>query len=168
MGADFWERISWGDTTLGGSILFTENCGHGLPALAETSIQWLGTSKIGLIQSAECPEWFPEWFPEISDDISRSDGPPDCDWRECIRLLQHHTAMRARGTPKDDSARELEPELAVGTVVRVVGTGSDSDGLVGSIISFVSSSGRWRVRFPDNVKKNFRTSNLKVETASRR
>ena len=36
-------------TTLGGSILFTENCGHGLPALAETSIQWLGTSKIGLI-----------------------------------------------------------------------------------------------------------------------
>ena len=38
-----------GDTTLGGSILFTENCGHGLPALAETSIQWLGTSKIALI-----------------------------------------------------------------------------------------------------------------------
>ena len=36
-------------TTLGGSILFTENCGHGLPALAETSIQWLGTSKIALI-----------------------------------------------------------------------------------------------------------------------
>ena len=36
-------------TALGGSILFTENCGHGLPALAETSIQWLGTSKIALI-----------------------------------------------------------------------------------------------------------------------
>ena len=27
------------NTPLGGSILFTENCGHGLPALAETSIQ---------------------------------------------------------------------------------------------------------------------------------
>ena len=35
------------------------------------------------------------------DELSRSDGPPGCDWRECIRLLQHHTAMRSmHGTPK--------------------------------------------------------------------
>ena len=46
-------RVVFAATALGGSILFTENCEHGhmrgQAETAETSIQWLVTSKIGLI-----------------------------------------------------------------------------------------------------------------------
>ena len=66
-----------------------------------------------------------------------------------------------------DNEQEDEEEggiLCVGASVRVQslssGAGHQLNGLVGVIVGYVQTSGRWRVRLPDGVKKNLKPANL--------
>ena len=87
------------------------------------------------------------------DELSRSDGPPHCDWRECIRLLQHHTAMRMRGTHK------------VGSMVKLYGLKKvpQLNGQVGTVERpFELLDGRYTVRMADGVARRFKAENCKA------
>ena len=66
-----------------------------------------------------------------------------------------------------DCEQEEEEEggmLCVGVSVRVhslsSGPGHHLNGLVGVVVGYVQTSGRWRVKLPDGVKKNLKPANL--------